>query len=184
MDRIGVVDTMFAVTTWAQRRSTTRRLPGHGERFEVVRRTVPGFKDLAVAAKVLIEEHDCRIVVALGMPARLRSTRSAPMRRPRDHDGQLMTNTRSSRCSSTRMSPTIRPWWRGLPEPCPQSTPATPTGCSTSPSSSHAGPARVSARDSTTRHSIPSSAEARGQRVRAKAPQSRAPATSMRVMAR
>jgi len=41
---------------------------GHDERFTVIRRTVPGFKDLAVAAKQLIENERCRIVVVLGMP--------------------------------------------------------------------------------------------------------------------
>jgi riboflavin synthase len=44
--------------------------PGHGTTFEVVRRTVPGFKDLGVACKRLIEQEDCRIVVALGMPGK------------------------------------------------------------------------------------------------------------------
>ena len=38
--------------------------------FTTLRRTVPGFKDLAVAAKKMIEEDGCRIVVALGMPGR------------------------------------------------------------------------------------------------------------------
>ena len=42
--------------------------PGYGETFTTVRRTVPGFKDLAVAAKQLIEHDKCRIVIALGMP--------------------------------------------------------------------------------------------------------------------
>src|SRR5579872_2485077 len=44
--------------------------PGYGERFEVVRRTVPGFKDLAVECKRLVENEGCGIVVALGMPGR------------------------------------------------------------------------------------------------------------------
>lgn len=44
--------------------------PGFGETFEVVARTVPGFKDLAVAAKNLIEKDRCSIVVALGMPGK------------------------------------------------------------------------------------------------------------------
>ena len=33
-----------------------------------IRRTVPGIKDLPVAAKKLIEEEDCELVMALGMP--------------------------------------------------------------------------------------------------------------------
>lgn len=44
--------------------------PGYGDRFELRRRTVPGFKDLGVACKKLIEEESCAIVVALGMPGR------------------------------------------------------------------------------------------------------------------
>jgi riboflavin synthase len=35
---------------------------------EIVRYTVPGIKDLPVAAKKLLEEHKCDIVMALGMP--------------------------------------------------------------------------------------------------------------------
>src|ERR1019366_9536183 len=47
-----------------------KQCPGYGTRFTTIRRTVPGFKDLAVAAKKLIEEEGCRIVVALGMPGK------------------------------------------------------------------------------------------------------------------
>jgi riboflavin synthase len=39
-----------------------------GTGFKVERYTVPGVKDLPVAAKKLIEERDCDIVIALGMP--------------------------------------------------------------------------------------------------------------------
>jgi riboflavin synthase len=42
--------------------------PGHGETFNVLRRTVPGFKDLAVAAKLMIERDGASIVIACGMP--------------------------------------------------------------------------------------------------------------------
>jgi riboflavin synthase len=71
MDRIGVVDTMFArYDMGAEAVDELERCPGRGERFVVVRRTVPGFKDLGVAAKKLIEEEGCLIVVALGMPGR------------------------------------------------------------------------------------------------------------------
>lgn len=71
MDRIGVVDTMFArYDMGAEAVDELHRCPGHGERFEVLRRTVPGFKDLGVASKKLVEEEGCRIVVALGMPGR------------------------------------------------------------------------------------------------------------------
>jgi len=71
VDRIGVVDTMFArYDMGAEAVAELAGCPGHGDRFEVVRRTVPGFKDLGVACKKLVEEDGCRIVVALGMPGR------------------------------------------------------------------------------------------------------------------
>lgn len=71
VDRIGVVDTMFArYDMGGEAHDELAHCPGYGERFEVVRRTVPGFKDLAVAAKALIEQDGCRIVVALGMPGK------------------------------------------------------------------------------------------------------------------
>lgn len=95
MDRIGVVDTMFA--RYDMGREAVEELsqcPGSGQRFEVVRRTVPGFKDLGVAAKKLIEQEGCRIVVALGMPGR------APVDKTCAHEAsqgimlaQLLTNT-------------------------------------------------------------------------------------------
>jgi riboflavin synthase len=71
VDRIGIVDTMFArldLGGWAL--DELKSCPGFGEQFEVVTRTVPGFKDLAVACKRLIEREGCSIVVALGMPGR------------------------------------------------------------------------------------------------------------------
>ena len=71
MDRIGVVDTMFArVDLGGYALDELAHCDGHGDRFEVVYRTVPGFKDLAVECKRLIEQHGCAIVVALGMPGR------------------------------------------------------------------------------------------------------------------
>ncbi len=69
MRRIGVVDTTFArVDMGAAARDELIGCPGYGTEFEVVSRTVPGFKDLAVAAKVLIERERCELVIALGMP--------------------------------------------------------------------------------------------------------------------
>ena len=71
MDRIGIVDTMFArVDLGGYAVAELESCPGYGERFEIVRRTVPGFKDLAVECKRLVELEDCRILVALGMPGR------------------------------------------------------------------------------------------------------------------
>ncbi len=95
MDVIGVVDTMFArFDMGAEALAELAECPGHGERFETIRRTVPGFKDLAVAAKQMIEIERCRIVIALGMPGR------APIDKTCAHEAsqgimlaQLMTNT-------------------------------------------------------------------------------------------
>jgi len=69
--RIGVVDTMFArYDMGGAAIAELSECPGFGETFEVLARTVPGFKDLAVAAKNLIEKDRCAIVVALGMPGK------------------------------------------------------------------------------------------------------------------
>jgi riboflavin synthase len=71
MDTIGVVDTMFArYDMGTEAVDELESCPGFGERFTVVRRTVPGFKDLGVACKQLIEQDGGRIVVALAMPGR------------------------------------------------------------------------------------------------------------------
>jgi riboflavin synthase len=69
MKWIGVVDTMFArVDMGAIALAALKARPDFGVRFDLARRTVPGFKDLAVAAKRLIQFDGCEIVVALGMP--------------------------------------------------------------------------------------------------------------------
>ncbi len=71
MDRIGVVDTMFArYDMGGEALDELKDCPGYGTSFEVVRRTVPGFKDLAVECKRIIEDERCLIVVALGMPGK------------------------------------------------------------------------------------------------------------------
>lgn len=64
---IGIVDTMFArVDMGGLVAATLHELPEHGETFGTVRSTVPGIKDLPVAAKILIEDHNAAIVVACG----------------------------------------------------------------------------------------------------------------------
>jgi riboflavin synthase len=71
VDRIGIVDTMFArLDLGGYAVDELKSCEGYGERFEIVRRTVPGFKDLAVACKRLVEREGCAILVALGMPGR------------------------------------------------------------------------------------------------------------------
>jgi riboflavin synthase len=93
--RIGVVDTTFArYDMGAATRAELAECPGHGTAFEVLSRTVPGFKDLAVAAKLLIEHEGCDLVIALGMPG------SAPIDKQCAHEAsqgimfaQLLTST-------------------------------------------------------------------------------------------
>jgi riboflavin synthase len=70
-ERIGVIDTMFArYDMGAEALDELASCPGYGERFDTLHQTVPGFKDLAVAAKAMIEREGCRIVVVLGMPGK------------------------------------------------------------------------------------------------------------------
>jgi riboflavin synthase len=64
--RIGIADTTFARTDMA--RAAVEELKQNGTGFIIERATVPGIKDLPVAAKKLIEEEGCDIVMALGMP--------------------------------------------------------------------------------------------------------------------
>jgi riboflavin synthase len=69
MKRIGVVDTMFArANMGAFVLETLEAKPDHGTSFICTRATVPGFKDLAVAAKTLIQAQGCELVVACAMP--------------------------------------------------------------------------------------------------------------------
>jgi riboflavin synthase len=93
--KIGVVDTMFArYDMGGAACDELASLPGFGTTFNVVTQTVPGFKDLAVAAKNMIEQQGCSIVVALGMPG------SAPIDKQCAHEAaqgimlaQLLTST-------------------------------------------------------------------------------------------
>lgn len=68
MKRIGVVDTTFSRINMGHEAIDELRSTGSG--FRIIRRTVPGVKDLPVASKKLIEEEDCDIVMALGMPGK------------------------------------------------------------------------------------------------------------------
>lgn len=66
MRRIGIVDTTFARVDMGGFAIDELKRAGTG--FKAERCTVPGVKDLPVAAKRLIEERGCDIVIALGMP--------------------------------------------------------------------------------------------------------------------
>ena len=68
MKRIGVVDTTFARVDMAT--AAIRALQARGTGFQILRRTVPGIKDLPVAARQLFREERADLVLALGMPGR------------------------------------------------------------------------------------------------------------------
>ena len=64
--KMGIADTMFArvdMFTIAK-----KAINDYGASIKLERYTVPGIKDLPVACKRLIQEFDCDIVIALGMP--------------------------------------------------------------------------------------------------------------------
>ena len=82
--RIGVIDTMFArYDMGAAARGELASCPGYDSAFEVLSATVPGFKDLAVAAKIMIERDGAAVVVVLGMPG------SAPIDKQCAHEASL-----------------------------------------------------------------------------------------------
>jgi riboflavin synthase len=66
MKRIGIADTTFARVDMG--RIAEEELKRTGTGFKVERYTVPGIKDLPVASKKLIEDRQCDLVMALGMP--------------------------------------------------------------------------------------------------------------------
>lgn len=66
MKRIGVVDTTFARFDMAA--SAIDEIQCDSSHHKIIRYTVPGVKDLPVACKKCIEEQNCDIVIALGMP--------------------------------------------------------------------------------------------------------------------
>jgi riboflavin synthase len=65
MATIGVVDTTFA--RFNMGKAAIDEIQKNVS-AKIIRRTVPGIKDLPVAAKKLIDEEKCDIVMALGMP--------------------------------------------------------------------------------------------------------------------
>lgn len=65
--KIGIVDTTFARVDMASyaRKEVEENYPN----VKIIRKTVPGFKDLAVECKILLDE-GCDICLALGMPGK------------------------------------------------------------------------------------------------------------------
>lgn len=68
MKRIGVVDTTFARVDMAA--FAVGALQARGTGFRIVRRTVPGIKDLPVACRRLFLEDEVDLCLALGMPGK------------------------------------------------------------------------------------------------------------------
>ncbi len=89
--KVGIVDTTFARVNMGKIAiDELRRISS----LPYERYTVPGIKDLPVAAKKLIEERGCSIVIAMGMPG------PKPIDKQCAHEAslgiimaQLMTNT-------------------------------------------------------------------------------------------
>ena len=68
MKKIGIADTTFArVDMAAFAIDAIKKNSG----AKIIRYTVPGFKDLPVACKKLIEEYKCDIAIALGMAGKM-----------------------------------------------------------------------------------------------------------------
>ena len=68
MTKIGIADTTFARIDMAKFAIAAIK---KNSSAKVIRYTVPGFKDLPVACKRLIEENKCDIVIALGMAGKM-----------------------------------------------------------------------------------------------------------------
>ena len=82
MKKIGIADTTFARVDMAAFAIGAIKKNSDAE---ISRYTVPGFKDLPVACKKLIEEDKCGIVIALGIDrksTRLNSSHNVPSRMP------------------------------------------------------------------------------------------------------
>jgi len=91
MNKIGIADTTFSRINMGKIAIDELK---KGASVQIERYTVPGVKDLPVACKILIEEKECDIVMALGMPG------SMPIDKMCAHEAsqgiihaQLMTNT-------------------------------------------------------------------------------------------
>jgi riboflavin synthase len=66
MKIIGIADTTFA--RFDMGKAAIEELQSNSTGFKIERYTVPGIKDLPVACKILFDEKNCDIIIALGMP--------------------------------------------------------------------------------------------------------------------
>ncbi|CAD6494949.1 MAG: Riboflavin synthase [Candidatus Argoarchaeum ethanivorans] len=89
--KIGVADTTFARVDMGA--IAIDEIKKHAS-VKIKRYVVPGIKDLPVAAKKLIEEHGCDIVLSLGMPGAQVIDKTCAHEASQGHIiAQLMTNT-------------------------------------------------------------------------------------------
>ena len=90
--RIGICDTTFARFDMAS--AAIDELKNNAYDLKIIRQTVPGVKDLPVTAKILIEEENCDIVMALGMPGPMEKDKMCAHEASTGLiNAQLMTNT-------------------------------------------------------------------------------------------
>ena len=90
--RIGIADTTFA--RYDMGAAAIDELKKNASDLKIIRVTVPGVKDLPVASKKLIEEEDCEIVMALGMPGPMEKDKTCAHEASTGLiNAQLMTNT-------------------------------------------------------------------------------------------
>ncbi|NVM03163.1 MAG: riboflavin synthase [Candidatus Helarchaeota archaeon] len=64
--KVGIADTTFARVDMGA--MAIDEMEQSMSQIKIIRYTVPGIKDLPVASKKLFDEHECEIVMALGMP--------------------------------------------------------------------------------------------------------------------
>ena len=63
---MGVADTTFARVDMGA--MAIDEIENTTSKINLIRYTVPGMKDLPVACKILFDQHDCEMCIALGMP--------------------------------------------------------------------------------------------------------------------
>jgi riboflavin synthase len=68
MKKVGIADTTFARYDMAA--DAISEIKGNVTGIKIIRCTVPGVKDLPVACKKLLEEENCDMAMAFGMPGK------------------------------------------------------------------------------------------------------------------
>lgn len=63
---LGICDTTFARCDMAK--FAIQKINSNYSDIKMIRKTVPGIKDLPLACKILLEKEECNICIAIGMP--------------------------------------------------------------------------------------------------------------------